>query len=281
MSLLDRIRECNVHDLSRFVPFTVAGVRVGWVKKPFIERLAAYPEVFETSERGVAIAPALGTPEARTAAASDVLRQFAEDGIITGWRDEFYPVGTSFTARPLMLMERSAVPFFGVRAYGIHVNGYVRDGGETQLWIGRRAPDKHTYPDQFDNLIGGGQPAGMGLMDNLLKEAEEEASIPPELAATAVPVGAVSYCLETEEGLRPDVLFVYDLELPRDFVPVNRDGEVAEFMLWSVERTLATVAETTDFKFNCNLVVIDFAVRHGFVAPDDPDYLEIVQGLRR
>lgn len=280
MSLLDRIRECNVHDLTRFVPFTVAGVRVGWVKKPFIERLAAFPEVFAVSERGVAMASALATPESRTEAADEVLRVLAEDGIITGWRDEFYPVGTSFTAPPLMLMERSAVPFFGVRAYGIHVSGFVRDGDQTRMWIGRRAPDKHTYPDQLDNLIGGGQPAGIGLLDNLVKEAEEEASIPPDLAASAVPVGAVSYCLETEEGLRPDVLFLYDLELPRDFVPVNRDGEVAEFQLWPMERALATVAETTDFKFNCNLVVIDFAVRHGFVAPDDPDYVDIVRGLR-
>ena len=281
MSLLDRIRECNVHDLSRFVPFTVAGVRVGWVKKTFIERLEAFPEVFEASERGVAMAPGLATPEARTEAATSALRQLADEGVIEGWRDEYYPVGTSFTAPPLMLMERAAVPFFGVRAYGIHVNGVVRDGGDTRLWIGRRAPDKHTFPDQLDNLIGGGQPAGIGLLDNLMKEAEEEASIPPDLAATAAPVGLVSYCCETEYGLKPDVLFLYDLELPSDFVPVNRDGEVAEFMLWPVERVLETVAETQDFKFNCNLVCIDFAVRHGFVAPDEPDYVEIVQGLRR
>jgi hypothetical protein len=91
----------------------------------------------------------------------------------------------------------------------------------------------------------------------------------------------VSYCLETEEGLRPDVLFCYDLELPADFVPVNRDGEVAEFQLWPVEDVLETVAQTTEFKFNCNLIVIDFAVRHGFLAPDDPDYIDILQGLRR
>lgn len=28
------------------------------------------------------------------------------------------------------------------------------------------------------------------------------------------------------EGLKPDVLFCYDLELPRDFVPTPLDGEV-------------------------------------------------------
>jgi len=281
VSLLDRIRECNVHDPSHFVPFTVAGVRVGWVKKSFMPQLEEFPDVFTVSERAVAMAQHLATPDQRTDAAREVLKALAADGIIKGWRNEFYPVGTSFTAAPLMLMERAAVPFFGVRAYGIHVNGFVRDGDEIRMWIGRRASDKHTYPDQLDNMIGGGQPAGMGLMDNLVKEAEEEASIPPDLAATAVPAGAVSYCLEVEEGLRPDVLFVYDLALPPDFRPVNRDGEVAEFQLWPIDRVLETAAETGEFKFNCNLVVIDFAVRHGFVAPDDPDYIEIVQGLRR
>jgi hypothetical protein len=281
MSLLDRVRECNVHDPTHFVPFVVAGVRVGWVKKWFIEQLRAFPHVFEVTERAVEMSPRLTTSEERTEAAKGALRALADAGIIKGWRDEYYPVGTSFTAPPLMLMERAAVVFFGVRAYGIHVNGIVRDGVETKMWIGRRAPDKHTYPDQLDNLIGGGQPAGIGLMDNLVKEAEEEASIPPELATSSVPVSAVSYCLETEDGLRPDVLFCYDLELPPDFVPVNRDGEVAEFQLWPVEHVMEIVAQTTEFKFNCNLIVIDFAVRHGLLAPDEPDYIDILQGLRR
>jgi len=41
------------------------------------------------------------------------------------------------------------------------------------------------------------------------------------------------------------------------------------------------VRDTDDFKFNVNLVIIDFALRHGLVAPDDPDYLDLVTGLRR
>ena len=42
----------------------------------------------------------------------------------------------------------------------------------------------------------------------------------------------------------------------------------------------ALVRDTTDFKPNCNLVVLDFLVRHGVVGPDHPEYLEIVGGLR-
>ena len=39
--------------------------------------------------------------------------------------------------------------------------------------------------------------------------------------------------------------------------------------------------QTDDFKFNVNLVIIDFALRHGLIKPDDREYLDIVIGLRR
>lgn len=44
-----------------------------------------------------------------------------------------------------------------------------------------------------------------------------------------------SYFYEDERGLFPECQFVYDLELPGDFTPVNADGEVAEFLLVSLE----------------------------------------------
>ncbi len=40
------------------------------------------------------------------------------------------------------------------------------------------------------------------------------------------------------------------------------------------------VSETTEFKTNCNLVIIDFLVRHGLVSPEQPGYLTLVRGLR-
>ena len=86
--------------------------------------------------------------------------------------------------------------------------------------------------------------------------------------------------MEAEDGLKPDVQFCYDLELPLDFTPHNTDGEIAEFMLWPMDKVAAIVRDTKEFKFNCNLVIIDFLVRHGLIAPEHPDYLEIVAGLR-
>ena len=36
-----------------------------------------------------------------------------------------------------------------------------------------------------------------------------------------------------------------------------------------------------DFKFDVNLVLLDFAMRHGLVPIDDPEYLTIASGLHR
>jgi hypothetical protein len=108
----------------------------------------------------------------------------------------------------------------------------------------------------------------------------EEASVPATLAATAVPVGALSYCGETPVGLKPDTLYCYDLELSPDFRPRNNDGEVAEFMLLPVEEVLGLVRDSDEFKLNCNLVLIDFFIRHGILNPEAPGYLDIALGLR-
>jgi hypothetical protein len=44
---------------------------------------------------------------------------------------------------------------------------------------------------------------------------------------------------------------------------------------------MATVRDTREFKFNCNLVLIDFFLRHGLVARDDPQHDALCAGLRR
>ena len=280
MSFLDRIAECNAHDLSQFLPFVVADTRVGWVRHALAARLTRFVDIFAVTPEQVRLSDRYGDFTARTDALDHVVRALESEKIVTGRRNEYYPVATAFTAPPLLAIERAAIPHFGVRAYGVHMNGYVRKEDGIHMWIGRRARDKHTYPGMLDNTVAGGQPMGIGLMENLIKECKEEAAIPEALARRAHAVGAITYCMAAEDGLKPDVQFCYDLEVPADFTPRNTDGEIDEFMLWPIARVAEIVRDTREFKFNCNLVIIDFLVRHGLIAPDHPDYLEIVAGLR-
>src|SRR5262245_14350071 len=104
MSFLDRIAECNRFDPTHVRAFIVAGTRVGWVRHEFAQRLATFEDVFEVTPASVTLRSQYGDFAARTAAMDRVLRQLDRQGTIKGWRDEPYPVSTSFTAPPLLQM---------------------------------------------------------------------------------------------------------------------------------------------------------------------------------
>jgi isopentenyldiphosphate isomerase len=146
--------------------------------------------------------------------------------------------------------------------------------------VPRRSYDKPTFPGELDNTVAGGQPAGIGLRDNLIKECAEEAAIPRALAMQAKAVSFVSYLNQSGPQLKPDLMTCFDLELPEDFTPYANDGEVHSFELWPVQRVFETVRDSTEFKYNCNLVLIDFFVRHGLLSADDPQFVAIVSGLK-
>jgi hypothetical protein len=60
------------------------------------------------------------------------------------------------------------------------------------------------------------------------------------------------------------------------------DGEVEQFHLYSIDQVFALMGRDypDPMKPNCYLVVIDFLIRHGYVSPDTPGYLDIVRELR-
>jgi len=282
MAFMDSIIECNRHDLSRFRRFLVAGQPMGWVRHDLAERLTIFPDVFVVTDDSIAMHPALRTEEERTQAFDSASVTMVQDWGVTPLKGELYPVASRWGQPALMKMDRSMVAVFGVPSHGVHVNGLVRKPEGLFLWIGKRALDKAVAPGKLDNIIAGGQPYNLSLMDNLVKEAAEEADVPEALARTAKPVGLITYVREDEWGLRPDVMFCFDLDVPQDFIPRNTDGEITEFYLMPVEKVAALVRDTLDFKLNVNLVIIDFLVRHGFLTPDtEPDYIDIVRGLRR
>lgn len=281
MSFLDHIRVCNDHDLDHYLPFHVAGQRVGWVEAGLAETLRGFSDVLAISAADVSLNPAFGDFDARTGAMARVARVLHDKGLVPGWHDEEIAVAPRFGLAPLFKLERSAAPLFGITALGVHVNGIVRERDAVKMWIGRRSPNKPTYPGMLDNLCAGGIIYGHGVRETLIKEAGEEASIPRAIAERAVPTGAITYCCERDGGLRPDILFVYDLTLPADFVPVPGDDEIETFSLQPIDEVIETVRSSFDFKFNCNLVIIDFLVRHGYITPDEPDYIQIVAGLRQ
>jgi hypothetical protein len=181
------------------------------------------------------------------------------------WRDEAFDVRGAPDGPALARIDRGAIPSFGIQAVGVHVNGLVRQADGLHLWVARRAMNKLLDPGKLDHIVAGGVPAGLDVVETLVKEAGEEAAIPPERAAAAVHAGVIGYAMERAEGLRRDWLHCYDLMLPADFTPEAVDGEVEAFELWPLPRVFETVRDTDDFKFNVNLVLIDLFIRHGVI----------------
>jgi 8-oxo-dGTP pyrophosphatase MutT (NUDIX family) len=279
MSLLRHVRRCNAYVPSRFLPLRHEGVRIGLVRRDNARALVRFPDVFEVGEEGVALRP-LGGFDALTEAVDAVIEHLVAEGIVAKWRNEYFSVRREWGEAPLFKIDRGAVSFLGIRSFGVHLNGFRRDAGALKLWIGRRAPDKKVEPDKLDNMVAGGIGHGHDDFDTLLKEGEEEAAVPHELMRRAVPVGAVLYRMEVEHGVRDDALFVYDLEVPPEFTPRNTDGEIVEFRLMEAGEVLDRVRLTDDFKFNVNLVIIDFAIRRGLIRPSEPDYIALLARSR-
>jgi 8-oxo-dGTP pyrophosphatase MutT (NUDIX family) len=254
--LLSKIAACRTATLpGARLAFYIGAAHAGYVRPEFAEALRAVSSEITVTDR-VTLAPA---------AAGRLNAIAARAG--AKFRGEDFDVRETFDGPVLAVLDRGALPAFGVIGVGVHLNGYVSRPGGPHLWVAKRAAGKKLDPGMLDNLVAGGVPAGLSPFETLVKEAEEEAALSPALAKRARQVGRFSYNMERPEGLRRDVIFAYDLELPESFTPTPSDGEVESFSLRPAVRVLETVRETEDFKFNVNLVLIDFFLRHG-LQPD-------------
>ena len=92
---------------------------------------------------------------------------------------EVHPIARGFvasgSAEPSLQLERAAMIYLGVPAYAVHVNGWVRHPERPQdprpwgMWVAQRSLSKATYAGLLDQMVAGGQPAGMSFADNVAK----------------------------------------------------------------------------------------------------------------
>lgn len=239
------------------------------------------------------------------AATTRAMRETGHFAVLKGWRNELYPVYGP-NKELLFSIERSASPLFGVVSYGVHCTAYtyVDEEDETpsqetstqeekrktlKLWIPRRAATKQTYGGLLDNTVAGGLATGETPLPCLIREADEEASLPSSLVSSlAKPAGCITYFSIRDKRaggetglLQPECQYIYDLPLPADVVPQPKDGEVEEFYLWGIDEVRDRLRKG-EFKPNCAVVLLDWFVRHGVLAQEDEgDLVEIVARLHR
>lgn len=227
---------------------------------------------------------------------SEIIKQTVEQArelktfkVLTGWRNELYPIfGHGSQGRDITI-ERSASVLFGIPTFGVHMTVYTRTEKGMMIWVPKRASTKQTYGGMLDNTVAGGLAAGEKPFECLVREASEEASFSEQLVrSNAVSCGTTSHFHIRDERaggevglLQPEVEYVYDMEIGPDVKPRPNDTEVEDFYLWSVEE-VRMVLVLGEFKPNCALVLLDFLIRHGQVTADnEADYVEIVSRIHR
>jgi 8-oxo-dGTP pyrophosphatase MutT (NUDIX family) len=275
LSFLDHFKHAHNADLQSWTPWFQGDALLGYVQNNFKERGLSFG-LWQESEQGLVI-PSLSEGEL-----NQLFARFAKDtyeeGLLWSWVGEPFPVKASVTDPTRFVMERTLTAPLGCLTFGVHLNGYVRTRNGIELWVAKRSQHKPTFPGKLDNMVGGGQPAGLGLFENLLKECFEEAGISETQASQSIATGTISYRHTDGRGLKRDILYCYDLELPDSFVPVCQDGEVESFERLPIDVVLSMIETTDAFKYNCNLVIIDFAIRHGILTGDNtPDYAELCE----
>ncbi len=277
--LLAVVRACANADLRTFSPLAMDGTVVGRVHRRRVPRLrACLPWLRE--EAGVLRWNGDG-PARRTERLAAALPALAAAGLSRAATGEVFDVVHRFGAAPRARCDRALLPTFGFRGHGVHVVGYVAGADGPRIWIPRRSRDRAVAPGLLDNTVAGGIAAGRTAADTLEQEAREEAGLDSALLAAARPAGTFAYRHQDGEFLRDDTLFLYDLPMPEDFRPSNRDGEVSDFALLSWQRVAGLLREGGHFKFNCGPVLIRFLLRHGLIRPDrEPDYAALARALR-
>lgn len=260
----NRIAVCHGADLDAFEPWYVGDAAVGRVHRERVPSLRA-DAAFATDAAGV-LRLRGDDFAARSRHLAEVVDRLCDRGELRAPLGEMYAVVDHRGGAALAQIDRTAVTWFGVRAAGVHLTGYVPLGaGDVDVWIAERSRGKRTFPGHLDNTVAGGQPIGLDARATLVKECAEEAAIPADLAARARFVGTIRYAQQDGRSLKVDSLACFDLELPASFVPVPHDGEVERFHRWSAGTVADSLRGDGTWKPNCALVALHFLLRHGLL----------------
>jgi 8-oxo-dGTP pyrophosphatase MutT (NUDIX family) len=147
-----------------------------------------------------------------------------------------------------------------------------------------------SWPSYYDNTVAGGLTYGDSPRQAMIRECEEEASLPSEFVSQHLrPAGIVSYVYRTQNGwIQPEQQFIYDLDFTKSAQPGTiispitnpADGEVGSFELSSISEILDSMFRG-EWKPNCALILVDWFIRMGLLNQEtDSRFSETCRLLR-
>jgi 8-oxo-dGTP pyrophosphatase MutT (NUDIX family) len=233
---------------------------IGYLNPEFIPYLQDLLQAESTpliSMRNNCLEIQAGRPQELSTSLSQLADKMRAGGYVPGWRNEDF-AWLDQNGHQCFRLERAAFRTFGFRSMATHINGYTKSN---LLWLGRRSDTKSTDPGKLDNLAAGGISADETPWVCAKRELWEEAGVPPQIADQVEPVGRIHMRRPVPgRGFHDEQLFIYDLELPDQFVPSNHDGEVSGFIQISLAEAAARIL-ADEFTSDAAFVTADFILR--------------------
>ena len=176
-----------------------------------------------------------GDATASLARLAQTLRRGRVGRVAQQWRNEQLAI-RDLQGQVLATVERAIVRALGIATRAVHLVGRSPD---QRYWVQQRALDKPNDPGQWDTLMGGMVTASDTVQTALARETLEEAGLSLDTLEQLRWCGQL--CVQKPASQDADAGYVvekidwYDCIVPDTVLPVNQDGEVAQFLL--LERT--------------------------------------------
>ena len=259
-ALEEMLQNASCHLPHACLPIVLGNRTVGHLVPEFtpfvIESLQREPIAhLNVSAHGLSLAP---VPPAHLSASLRILAmRMRKAGLIPAWRnEEFAFYGAD--GHEYFRVERAAFRSLGVQSQAAHINGVTANG---QLWVGRRSESKQIDPGKLDNLAAGGISASETVVHCAIRELWEEAGIPEPIASAITPAGKLLISRpHPPHGIHHESLFIFDLVLPSQLVPINHDGEVSGFIQLDLAEAAARIL-ADEFTTDAALVTADLILR--------------------
>jgi len=243
---------------SSYLPFWIGGAIRGRLRRDVAQALPDF-EGIEVADIGLKLRERGSSRSRRSRALQALAVHLRKLGCIADWRNELSAL-LDDSGVEIARCERGAFTSLGLQNRAVHVNGYRADG---KIWVARRSDLKRADPGKLDNLAAGGVLAGESPRRTALREAWEEAGVPASLARRIdFPGMVIRSVRETTFGVHDELVIVADLDLPQDFEPAGRDGEVSEFLCLST-REAENALNRREFTVEAALALRESLERRG------------------
>ena len=243
----------------------------------------------------------------RTIAFEHVTKHLLSCGVISRKHTDMYPI-YPFTKKKddyegnkkeiLAHVNRNSAPYLGVDSVGVHLHCYVCEdttavcNKPTGIWLAKRAANKSHHPNLYDPAVAGGQPSNLSILENIVKEAYEEAGVLSEWIYhnskdrtfsdhTHDPL-TITTAKSDGSCMKRSLYYSGDLRVPNCWVPTAVDGEVAEFKLYTMRELEDELRHGNSVRPSMVAVLLDFMIRHKVLCIESEDNIkDLSDAMRR